>query len=171
MNTGTGGFTIIEILVSILILGLLMAVLSALMTGSLKMNQQSQRQVNTTSEAQRIMEDTRNAWNTKNASNEYENYNKACAPGLTVPAGYTVKFINLNSRAQPLTSSGTVATTATGATSAAINDVNNTATCTAATGATVGTPATSPTMRRIQVSSGTGAQDTSLTLDILRPQE
>ncbi|MFD2608580.1 prepilin-type N-terminal cleavage/methylation domain-containing protein [Deinococcus taklimakanensis] len=169
------GFTLIEILVAIALLGLLAAVLTSTLTGSLSLNRQAQKQLDTTSNVQQVLETVRNAWNTK------DNYDKACAPGLSVPSGYTVKFVNLSSRAEPLTSAGAIATTATGATSAPSNDVNRATTCTAATGATVGTPAEPPVMRRVTVQSGTmpasgttpvvGAQDVSLTLDILEPAE
>lgn len=168
MNTRTGGFTIVEILVSILILGLLMAVLSALLMGSLKMNQQSQKQVNTTSEAQRIMEDIRNSWATQS------NYDNACAPGVVVPDGYNAKFINLSTRAEPVTLANDITVTITEyAISNTVKTASATAvSCTKATGAQFTSPSgTPPTMRRIKVSSGTGAQDTILTLDVLRPQE
>ncbi|WP_345465229.1 type II secretion system protein [Deinococcus carri] len=167
------GFTLVEILVAIALLGILAAVLTATLTGSLSLNRQAQRQLDTTSNVQQVIENVRNAWNTTS------NYDSACAPGLSAPDGYTVKFINLSSRAQPLTAAGAVAT---GTTAAPSNNVTVQAACTAATGATVGsgTSASVPVMRRVIVQSGTAVagsstpsvspQDVALTLDILRPQ-
>lgn len=166
------GFTVLEILVAIALLGILATVLTATLTGSLSLNRQAQRQLDTTSNAQQVLENVRNAWSVQS------NYDNACAPGLNVPTGYTVKFINLSSRAQPLTAAGAVAT---GTAVAPSNDVTVQATCTAATGAKVGSgvAATVPVMRRVTVQSGTlganntqvtGPQDVALTLDILRPQ-
>ncbi|KQR04673.1 pili assembly chaperone [Deinococcus sp. Leaf326] len=166
------GFTLIELLVAIALLGILAAVLTATLTGSLNLNRQSQRQLDTTSNVQQVMENVRNAWNTLG------NYNSACVPGLGLPDGYTVKFINLSARAQPLTAAGAVAT---GTSTPPRNDVNRATSCTAATGATVGsgTSAQVPAMRRVVVQSGTagtggtqviGGQDVALTYDILGPQ-
>lgn len=167
------GFTIIEILVAILILGIFLAVLSTTLTGSLRMNQDSQRQLNTASEAQRILEDIRSTWSTM------ANYNSACVSELTVPDGYTVQFINLSSRAQPITQENQVANPPSAAPTNTLNTSSG-ATCTASTNALLSTtPVSSPTMRRIIVQTGktgvnnaqvVGPQDVRLTLDVLRPQ-
>lgn len=89
------GFTIIEILVAIALLGILTAVLTATLTGSLSLNRQSQKQLDTTTQVQGVLENVRAAWKTQS------NYDNACAPGVTLPSGYSIKFINLNSRAAP----------------------------------------------------------------------
>ncbi|WP_145975218.1 PulJ/GspJ family protein [Deinococcus gobiensis] len=168
------GFTIIELLVAIALLGILTTVLTATLTGSLNLNRQAQRQLDTTSTVQQIMENVRNAWSTAS------NYNSACAPNLSQPAGYTVNFVNLNTRAQPLTATGAVAT-GTGISAAPSNSINRASTCTAATGAMIGSGATAqiPAMRRVIVQSGAsgpngsqvvGPQDITLTYDILGPQ-
>lgn len=172
------GFTIIEILVAIALLGILTAVLTATLTGSLSLNRQSQKQLDTTTQVQGVLENVRAAWKTQS------NYDNACAPGVTLPSGYSIKFINLNSRAAPLKADGTLwqapdpNPTKAGPPS---NTVNVQATCTAATGAQVGTGTalSVPAMRRLVVQSGTtgtngtqvvGPQDFSLTVDVLRPQ-
>jgi prepilin-type N-terminal cleavage/methylation domain-containing protein len=162
------GFTIIEILVAIALLGILTAVLTATLTGSLNLNRQAQRQLDTTTGVQQVMESVRGAWTVTG------NYDKACAPGVTVPAGYTVKFINLSTRAEPIKQDGAVANPAT---SAPVNDLktSTSATCTASSNATL-TGGAIPAMRRVTVQSGTGPsnaqvigpQDVSLTLDVLR---
>lgn len=164
-DTRTQGFTLVEILVAIALLGILAAVLTATLTGALGLNRQAQKQLDTTSQVQGVLENVRNAWAVQ------DNYDKACAPNLIVPAGYTVKFVNLSSRAEPLTTSGK----ALNAASCPTGTVTN--------GALVGSPAKPPVMRRVTVQSGTlpagsatnaaptvGPQDVSLTLDILRPE-
>ncbi|GMA15942.1 type II secretion system protein [Deinococcus metallilatus] len=164
------GFTLIEILVAIALLGILAAVLTATLTGSLSLNRQAQRQLDTTSNVQQVMENVRNAWTV------LSNYNNACAPGMTVPSGYTVKFINLSTRAEPINQNNTIASPPT---AAPVNTLNTTtsSTCTASTNATL-TGGAVPTMRRVIVQSGTagpgnsqviGPQDVALTLDLLRP--
>lgn len=170
MKNETHGFTIIEILVAILILGIFLAVLSTTLTGSLRLNSDSQRQLNTASDAQRILEDIRANWSTP------ANYNSACVTGITVPTGYTVKFINLSSRAQPITQANVIANPSSAAPTNTLN-VSSGTTCTASTNALLATtPASTPTMRRIIVQTGrgnpqlVGPQDVRLTLDVLRPQ-
>ena len=170
------GFTLIEILVAIALLGLLAAVLTSTLTGSLSLNRQAQKQLDTTTNVQQLLEKVRSAWATQ------DSYDKACAPSLIVPSGYTVKFVNLSSRAEPVNSAGTVVT---GTTAAPSYTLMTSATCPAASltnGGSVGTStiANPPTMRRVTVQSGTlpagsttptvGAQDIALTLDILRPE-
>lgn len=165
------GFTIIEILVAIALLGILSSVLVATLTGSLNLNRQAQQQLDTTSNVQQIMENLRNAWNVP------ANYRDACVPSITIPTGYTAKFINLNTRAAPVTQGNVIANPAT---SAPTNTLNTTAsaTCTASANATLN-GGMLPPMRRVIVQSGlpgpngsqvTGSQDIALTLDILAPQ-
>lgn len=165
------GFTILEILVAIALLGILTAVLSTTLVGSLNLNRQSQRQLDTTSSVQGIMENIRNGWN------ETGRYDSACVPGLSLPPGYTARFSNLNSRAEALLLDGTVVTGTTVIPQYPVEVVAASATCGTQSGDSLtSTPATVPTMRRVTVQSGTGnpqvigPQDVALTLDILRPQ-
>lgn len=145
-----GGFTLIEILVSIAILAVLAAVLTATLTGSLRLNREAQQQLGTTSQTQQLLEQVRGAWNTA------ENYDRACA-AVTIPTGYSVKFLPLDSRANVL------------GTSTAGTDIRTT---TCASQSVVNAPGSTlpPRMRRLIVASQTGRQDVTLTLDVLRPQ-
>lgn len=155
-------FTIIEILVAILIFGVLTTALSMTLTGSLKLNQQSQDQLSTTSGTQRVMEDIRQSWLNQ------ANYDLACVPNLSLPdKTYQVKFVNLSSRAEPITQSNTVASSSL-ASSVPENAISTASPCTASTNALL-TGGTVPNMRRIIVRSGTGDQDTALSLDVVRP--
>lgn len=164
------GFTLIEILVAIALMGILTAVLTATLTGSLNLNRQAQRQLDTTTGVQQVLESVRGAWTVP------DNYNKACAPSMTVPAGYTLRFVNLSTRAEPIKQDNTIASPAT---SAPVNDLktSTSATCAASSNATL-TGGAVPAMRRVTVQSGTGPsaaqvvgpQDVALTLDVLRPQ-
>ncbi|WP_200868193.1 type II secretion system protein [Deinococcus phoenicis] len=69
------GFTILEILVAIALLGILTSVLTATLTGSLSLNRQAQKQLDTTSNAQQVMENVRNAWSVQT------NYKRRLGPG------------------------------------------------------------------------------------------
>ena len=169
MNGNRSGFTIIEILVAILIFGILMVVLSSTLSGSLKLNQQAQQELGTTSGVQDIIEQIRTSWSVQ------ANYDAACVAGLTLPEGYTAKFINLSTRAEPIKQDNTIASPSS---SAPVNDIKK-ATCgTAATNAALADGAI-PTMRRIVVQTGTlsgtnqvvGDRDVKLELDVLRRQE
>ena len=169
------GFTLVEILVAIALLGILAAVLTATLTGALGLNRQAQKQIDTASQVQAVLENIRNAWTVQ------DSYDRACAPGVTLPSGYTVKFVNLSSRAQPITQSNSVASPATAAPSNTLN-ISSGTTCTTSANSAL-TDGSIPVMRRVTVQSGTlpagspsgtaptvGPQDLSLTLDLLRPQ-
>ncbi|WP_135229172.1 PulJ/GspJ family protein [Deinococcus fonticola] len=174
MNGNRSGFTIIEILVAILIFGILMVVLSSTLSGSLKLNQQAQQELGTTSGVQDVIEQVRKAWAVPASGSTPANYDQACVPGLTLPPGYTAKFINLSTRAEPITQANAVASPAS---SAPVNDIKKATCSTAATNAAL-TGGAIPTMRRIVVQTGTlsgtnqvvGARDVKLELDVLRPQ-
>lgn len=158
------GFTIIEILVAIALLGTLAMVLMATLTGSLNLNSQSQRQLDTATRAQQVLERIRGAWADTSAGVISSNYERVCVPSSTVALnGLSATYINLNSRAQPINASGAVIS-APSATNVIIA-----ANCSAQplVQMTDGTPYP---MRRLIVSSNTGAQDIVLTLDVLRPQ-
>lgn len=155
------GFTLIEVLVAIALLSILIVVLSATLAGSLNLNRQSQQQLGTTSGVQQVMESIRNAWTTQ------ANYNNACVPNISLPSGYRVTFVNLSTRAQPITQANEVANPAS---SAPVNAMNvSTSTCTASSNATL-TGGSFPLMRRIIITSGSSSQDTSLSFDFLRPR-
>lgn len=141
------GFTLVEILVAIAILGILAAVLTATITGSLGLNRRAQQDLDSTTRAQQVIETVRNAWTVQ------ANYATACAPGVTL-TGMTVTFVNLDSRAVPRTA-GTD------------KDAVQSSGCTAKNDSVTGV---APAMRRLSVSTGSAVQDTTLTLDILRPQ-
>ncbi|MDV6374595.1 type II secretion system protein [Deinococcus arenicola] len=155
------GFTLIEILVSIAILGILAAVLTTTLTGTLSLNRQSQRQLDTTARAQQLLESVRGAWAlapTAGASLS-DFYDRACVPSATVALnGLSAQYINLDSRAQPFTSSAANITLAANCAVVAAVQMGS------------GTTATPYPMRRLIVSSGTGQQDVTLTLDVLRPR-
>lgn len=169
------GFTLVEILVAIALLGILAAVLTATLTGALGLNRQAQKQIDTASQVQGVVEHIRNAWTVQ------DSYDRACVPNLSLPSGYTLKFVNLSSRAQPITQANVVASPASAAPSNTLN-VSTGATCTTSANAAL-TGGSVPVMRRVTVQSGTlaadspsgtaptvGPQDLALTLDLLRPE-
>lgn len=158
------GFTLIEILVAIALLGILASVLTATLTGSLNLNRQSQRQLDTATRAQQVLESVRGAWADTSGGAISSNYERACAPSSTVALnGLSAKYINLNARAQPINASGAVISAPGG------TNVTITANCSAQPVVQMTGGAPYP-MRRLIVSSSTGAQDIVLTLDVLRPQ-
>lgn len=168
------GFTLIEILVAIALLGLLTAVLTGTLTGSLGLNRQAQQQLSANSQGQRLIETARQAWTTGS------NYDSACVPGLNVPSGYVVRFINLDNRAAPMALDGTAASSPI---SYPVEVPASGAACAGNTGDSLSSPAAPPAMRRVRVVSGTyqaatatageqikpGPQGVDLTLDLLRP--
>lgn len=141
------GFTIIEILVAIVLLAVLSLALGSTLLGSLGLNGQSQRQLNSTTGTQRIMENVRGAWAVQ------ANYDTACVDNLVLPTSYTVQYTNLDDRANVLSASPT---NVVGGTSAL-----------PCSGKTL--DPNPPVMRRVVVSSGTGSQGTTLSVDVLRP--
>lgn len=146
------GFTVIEILTGILIMGILMGVLMFTLTGSLKLNRQSQQQLSTASRAQEILENIRGAWQTP----DHLNYDRICAP-VNLPEGYSARVINLDSRANPLDAG----------TDVRVNSGGTTINC-ASQSINTNLDGQVPVMRRVIVKTGTGPQDTTLTLDVLR---
>ncbi|MDP9764827.1 PulJ/GspJ family protein [Deinococcus enclensis] len=150
MKRTADGFTVVEILVAIAVFGVLAAVLTTTLVGSLDLNRRSQQSLDATSRAQLVMEGVRGAWNLADSMS----YDRACAPtSVTVPAGVTVQYQNLDSRGEPL--------------NALRSNVVFNANC---AGLSLPAGTVVPRMRRIIVSTGTGAQDVTLELDVLRPQ-
>ncbi|GHF74829.1 type II secretion system protein [Deinococcus ficus] len=143
------GFTIVEILVAIAVFGILAAVLTATLTGALDLNRRNQQSLSATSRAQLVMEGVRGAWNLSDSAS----YDRACAPDTVVRDGVSVQYQNLDTRGEPL--------------NATKSNVVFNADC---PGLAMPTATAIPRMRRIIVSTGTGAQDVTLELDVLRPQ-
>lgn len=136
------GFTLVELLVAIALLGVMLAVIIPGITGLLGINRTSERELNTTTQAQQVVEEVKGAWQARAF------YDANCVPGLALPTDTTLQSRPLDARAQ---NPGTAAS------------VSVASSCPATTG-------TVPTMRRVTVTAGTGAQATTLTLDLLRPQ-
>lgn len=144
------GFTLIEILTAILILGVLMSVLMFTLTGTMRLNRQSGQQIDSASRAQDVLEKIRGAWNTPDGVN----YARICAP-LTLPDGVSATVTNLTSRAQPSGTEQPVRVVPPGTTCASY-PID-----TAPDGSL-------PPMRRLSIRTGDTAQDTILTLDVVK---
>lgn len=148
------GFTLVEVLVAIALFGILMAVLLPSITALLGINRQGERQLNTTAQAQQVIESVKGAWQITPGMSSTQigevqgRFDSNCVPGLTLDAGVTAQSQERTSRAAAIGGKSMI---------------NVVSTCPAA-------PATPPVMRRVQVVAGTGAQATTLTLDVLRPQ-
>ncbi|ADY25297.1 putative pilin, type IV [Deinococcus proteolyticus MRP] len=139
------GFTLVEILVALALFAILAAVLSSTIVGLFGNTGDSQQRLNTTTNAQRILESVKSSWN------QQAYYDLACVNGL--PAGYQITIQSLDSRAQPVTWSGA---------RTAVANV-----CPALTAP--GTIPPAPPMRRVTVTSRQNNQTTTLVLDLLRP--
>lgn len=150
LTSSEQGFTIIEILVAIAIIGVLTVVLSSTLIGTLGLNRDSQLQLDSATAAQQVMENIKGNWNTA----DDVNYDRVCA-AIILPTGSTAKFINLDSRGKPLVlnDSGTPIKTS-GCPSQPLNLVPSTM--------------QPPVMRRVIATAGTGSQATTLTLDVVR---
>jgi len=152
----TSGFTIIEILVAIALLAILSLAISSTLIGSLSLNGQNQRRLDSTTGTQQVIENIRGAWLVK------ANYDRACVDNLTLPSTtYITTYTDLDARAMPLAGS-TATDIVRGSTASPV------APCAAK--ALRPSTGTVPVMRRVVVSSGTGDQATTLSLDILGPQ-
>lgn len=145
------GFTLVEVLVAIALFGILLTVLIPGITALLGVSRKSEQQLGSATVAQRVLEDVKGAWQTQDA------FDRNCVPNLSLPdTDTTAKSQTLNSRAG---GSGTPV------------DIVKTASCpTLASSSPALVSGQPPAMRRVTVSSGTGAQATTLTLDVLRPQ-
>lgn len=156
------GFTLVEILVSILIFGLLMAVLTYTLLGSLRLNQEGQRQIGTAAQAQDVLEQIRAAWKGPGTVN----YDRACAP-VSLPEGLTAVYVDLDSRANPLAAGGA-------GSAVVVNPAEGPPVDCAAQPLRPGPGGSLPPIRRLTVQSEgspgnpQSAQSTTLTLDILR---
>ena len=160
-----GGFSLLEVLVAIAIFVTVFTVITATMTGALRLSSQSQVQLSTTSRTQQVMENIRGAWNIPPASGSVSSlyYDRACAPSTTVTLNnVTARYINLNSRAQPIDSNGNIVSNPVS------TPVNISANCGSLSVVQLSSGSAYP-MRRLIVSTGTGSQDVTLNLDMLRP--
>ncbi|MHA0043558.1 type IV pilus modification PilV family protein [Deinococcus sp. PEB2-63] len=146
----TEAFTLVEILVAIGLLAVIMTAVTSLTLGSLGLNRKAQTQVAQTTVAQQLMESVRGAWSAT------ANYDRVCAP-ITVPAGYTITYIDLDSRATALTGSTAVAVRT--------NPSGSTINCAAQT-----VTATIPVMRQIVVTAQGSTPPLTLKLNVVRTE-
>lgn len=138
------GFTLVELLVAIALFGVLLAVLIPSITALLGINRSSERQLDSTTVAQRIVEDIKGAWQTPGR------FYTGCVPGLSLPAGTSAQSQERDSRAGAISGKG-------------LNTIAGTCPPTL--------PTDGPVMRRVVVRAGTGTpQEVTLTLDLLEPQ-
>lgn len=136
------GFTLIEMLVAVALFGIILAVLVPSITALLGINRRGETQLSGATQAQQLIESVKGAWQSSGA------YASNCAPGLSLPTDATLKSQTLDSRA---------------GNPGILSDIMLNTPCPAA-------PVSVPPMRRIQVTTGTGTQATTLTLDVLRPE-
>lgn len=155
------GFTLVEVLVAIALFGILLAVLVSSITALLGINRKSEQQLSSATQAQQVLENIKGAWQpaTTQGMNDTQRkeaitqaalrFDANCVLALSLPTGVTAKSQELDLRAGEISGKSFVDITSTCPSSA---------------------PASGPVMRRVQVVAGTGAQTTTLTLDLLEPQ-
>jgi prepilin-type N-terminal cleavage/methylation domain-containing protein len=141
------GFTIIEVLVATLLLGVLVMSVMAPLSSLFGLTRTSGNQLASTTLAQNVMEQAKGLWR------DQAFYDRNCLAGVTL-TGTTLTFSNLNTVGvvTPAGNSSTPVTTA---------NCNTTA---------LATPFTPVSMKRLTVVAGTGTSATTLQLDISRPQ-
>lgn len=142
------GFTIVEILIAITLLAILAIVLTTTLTGTLNLNLQGQNQLSSSVQAQQLIENIKGAW-----SNQ-DQFDRACATQITLPANATATYTNLDARGIEL---GTGQQTVN-----LVSGSCNSQSITPNTGA--------PKMRRLIISAGTGKEKVILKIDVLRPK-
>lgn len=133
------GFTIIEVLVSIMLFSIIVLVIITPLTGLFSMTRRSDQQMSATQTAQRIIETVRGEWLSET------NYRQVCLaaplPVMTPPLEVNVKSL----------------------------DQQGNVLATRVLQATCGTPADDPPLRRIQVTVKVGNAVSSLSVDVPRP--
>lgn len=152
----TQGFTLVELLVAIALFGVLLAVLIPSITALLGINRSSERQLSSTTVAQRVVEDIKGAWQLTPLASDTQGkavrgrFYAGCVPGLALPAGASAQSQERDSRAGAISGKG-------------LSTVASTCPSTL--------PTDGPVMRRVVVRAGTGTpQEVTLTLDLLEPQ-
>lgn len=138
------GFTLIEILVAVMLLGLLVITVLAPMTGLFGLSRTTNQQLSSVTQAQDRMEQAKGLWRTQSL------YDRDCMKGLNT-TGITIKVQNLSSTFQP---TGTEF------------DPSTSSTCDTTTLSSSFTPVPA---KRIRVASGSGNSATTLILDLARP--
>lgn len=139
------GFTLIEILVATLLLGVLVLTVLAPVTGLFGLSRSTNQRLTTTTTAQNTMEQIKGLWR-----NNGGNFDRNCLPGLTL-ADTTVAVQDLDSN---FAEQGTSAAPSTAAT------------CTATA---LPSPFTPVPAKRVTVTAGSGKDSTVLTMDIAHP--
>ncbi|MCD0157269.1 type II secretion system protein [Deinococcus sp. 14RED07] len=96
MDRKTQGFTLLEVLVSIALLAVVLAMVSASLTGLFRSNRQSEQRQNNTVRVQELAEDLRRHWldpstmtSPAGTRGDYR-LARACTESFTVPTGMTV---------------------------------------------------------------------------------
>ncbi len=136
--------TLLEVLASILLLGILLAVILPSIVGLLGLSGKSTVQLGSAVTAQRTIEKIKGAWQRPDC------YANNIVPELNI-TGVTLTVQNLGKRADS---------------PVAIGNPSDALSC-----AVAGTVSNVPPLRRVTVSTGNGPQDTTLTLDIRRPRD
>ena len=142
------GFTLIEVLVATMILGLIITAVLGPLTGMFGLTRKSMSQTDATSVAQATLEDVRGQWL------NWSKYDAGCVTGDAFPTTVGVSVQNLDAGLSPVGS----ATTLTRSTLAA---------CPSATGPRTGpAPTTSPALRRLTVTATVGGRPSTLITEV-----
>lgn len=147
MKNKQQGFTIIEILTAIALLAVLAVILTTTLTGTLRLNQQGQQQLNSSVQAQQLIERLKGAWQTQAL------FDRACASQVTLPTNATATYANLNARGSNISTPQDVILVNSSCDQQPIVPTSGV-----------------PKMRRLIISTGTGKEKVTLQIDILRPK-
>lgn len=144
-NQLESGFTLIEILVATLLVGILLASVVAPMTGLFGISRDTNGQLASVTSAQNVMEQAKGLWRTQAL------YDRDCLKNVSF-TNVTITVIYLDSGGNPVESAITP---------------SNSATCDATT---LSATFSAVPIKRVTVSSGTGNAAAVLRLDISRPE-
>lgn len=143
-----GGFTLIEVLVATMILGLIITAVLGPLTGMFGLTRKSMSQTDATSVAQATLEDVRGQWL------DWNKYDAGCVTGDAFPTTVSVSVQDLDRQLDPVGS----AVSLTRSTLAA---------CPSATGPRTGPPpTTSPALRRLTVTATVGGRSSTLITEV-----
>ncbi|PNY81529.1 type IV pilus modification PilV family protein [Deinococcus koreensis] len=147
------GFTLIEVMVATMILGVIITAVLGPLTGMFGLTRKSMAQTDATSVAQATLEDVRGQWL------NWGKYDAGCVTGDAFPATVTVSVQNLDTQlglvgsATPLTRSTLAA-------------------CLGSTGPrTDPAPTTSPALRRLTVTATVGGRPSTLVTEVAQSND
>lgn len=147
------GFTLIEVMVATMILGVIITAVLGPLTGMFGLTRRSMSQTDATSVAQATLEDVRGQWL------NWGRYDAGCVTGDAFPATVSVSVQNLDAQLTPVGSSTSLAR-------------STPADCPSSTGPRLApAPAASPALRRLTVTATVGGRASTLITEVAQSND